>query len=107
MTTLTAWLYGTPVATLALTGLRTTDGTPRVTLTWTTDALDRWGHDARVRSHLLPITPPDEPPPHPARVAAWLDGLLPEGRTRDAMAIDAGIDPDDALAFLVHYGHDT
>ncbi len=23
------------------------------------------------------------------------------------MAIDAGIDPDDALAFLVHYGHDT
>ncbi|MBE9939980.1 MULTISPECIES: type II toxin-antitoxin system HipA family toxin [Cellulosimicrobium] len=107
MTTLTAWLYGTPVATLAPTGLRTTDGTPRVTLTWTTDALDRWGHDARVLSHLLPITPPDDPPPHPARVAAWLDGLLPEGRTRDAMAIDAGIDPDDALAFLVHYGHDT
>ena len=52
MTTLTAWLYGTPVATLAPTGLRTTDGTPRVTLTWTTDALDRWGHDARVLSRL-------------------------------------------------------
>ena len=28
MTTLTAWLYGTPVATLAPTGLRTTDGKP-------------------------------------------------------------------------------
>lgn len=107
MTTVTAWLYGTPVATLAPTTTRTTDGTPRVTLTWTPDALHRWGHHARVLSHLLPVTPPDEPGPHPARVAAWLDGLLPEGRTRDAMAIDAGIDPDDALAFLVHYGHDT
>lgn len=107
MTTVTAWLYGTPVATLAPDDTLTPDGTSRVTLTWTTDALDRWGHGARVLSHLLPITPPDEPGPHPARVAAWLDGLLPEGRTRDAMAIDAGIDPDDALAFLVRYGHDT
>ena len=62
MTTLTAWLYGTPVATLAPTGLRTTDGTPRVTLTWTTDALDRWGHDARVLSHPVSYTHRTLPP---------------------------------------------
>lgn len=105
--TVTAWLYDTPVATLAPTDARSADGTHRVTLTWTPEALDRWGRNARVLSHLLPLTAPDDPPPHPARVAAWLDGLLPEGRTRDALAIDAGIDPDDTLAFLARYGHDT
>ena len=57
MTTLTAWLYGTPVATLAPTGLRTTDGTPRVTLTWTPAALARWGHAARGRAPRLRPTP--------------------------------------------------
>jgi serine/threonine-protein kinase HipA len=45
--------------------------------------------------------------PAPARVGAWLEGLLPEGRTRDTMAIDAGIDPDDTVAFLGRYGTDT
>lgn len=102
--TLDAWLYGTHVARLHRAGDRTAPG---VDLRWTSDALDRWGVGARVLSHLLPTTDATEPPPHPAKVAAWLDGLMPEGRTREQMALDAGVDPDDAVAFLAHYGADT
>jgi serine/threonine-protein kinase HipA len=102
--TLDAWLYGTLVAHLHRAGDRTAPG---VDLRWTPEAHQRWGVGARVLSHLLPTTDTSEPPPHPAKVAAWLDGLLPEGRTREQMALDAGVDPDDAVAFLAHYGADT
>lgn len=98
---LDVWLYGTHVARV--------EAAPggRAHLAWTADAVARWGHGARVLSHLLPMTAPGEEPVHPARVAAWLDGLLPEGRTRDRMAVEAGVDPDDTVAFLGRYGGDT
>ncbi|WP_435735875.1 HipA domain-containing protein [Cellulosimicrobium sp. PMB13] len=93
------WLYDTPTGHLT----RRRDG--RVDLTWTDDALTRWGHGARTLSHLLPMDP--DTPPHPARATAWLDGLMPEGRTRDQMAMEAGVDPEDHLSFFTAYGGDT
>ncbi|MBD8077853.1 HipA domain-containing protein [Cellulosimicrobium arenosum] len=101
---LDAWLYGTRVADLRRLPDR---ATPHVELRWASAALARWGVGTRVLSHLLPTTAPADLPPHPAKVAAWLDGLLPEGRTREQMALDAGIDPDDSVAFLARYGTDT
>ncbi|AEG44346.1 HipA domain-containing protein [Isoptericola variabilis] len=97
-----AWLYGGRVARVVA---RDTLRGRRVELEWDDAAVDRWGYGSRVLSHLLPMDA--DAAPAPARVGAWLDGLLPEGRTRDTMAIDAGIDPDDTVAFLGRYGTDT
>jgi len=93
------WLYGTH------TGDLTRRRDDRVDLTWTDAAVDRWGDGARTLSHLLPLSP--DRPPHPARATAWLDGLMPEGRTRDQMAMEAGVDPEDHLSFFTAYGGDT
>ncbi|MBD5787518.1 HipA domain-containing protein [Cellulosimicrobium terreum] len=97
--TLELSLYGTLAGHLT----RRRDG--RVDLTWTDDATTRWGDGARILSHLLPMTTHDAP--HPARVTAWLDGLMPEGRARDQMAMEAGVDPEDHIAFFTAYGGDT
>ncbi|MFC8923301.1 type II toxin-antitoxin system HipA family toxin [Cellulosimicrobium sp. NPDC057127] len=93
------WLYGTHTARLT----RRRDD--RVDLTWTDDAYERWGVGARTLSHLLPMEPGE--PPHPARATAWLDGLMPEGRTRDQMAMEAAVDPEDHLSFFTAYAGDT
>jgi len=93
------WLYGTH------TGRFTRRRDDRVDLTWTDEAFDRWGIGARTLSHLLPMEP-DEPP-HPARATAWLDGLMPEGRARDQMAMEAAVDPEDHLSFFTAYAGDT
>lgn len=98
MTVLDAWLYGTRVA-------RIRSARPdRAELTFSTDALDRWGVNSSVVSGLLPLS---ATPPPPSRVTAWLRGLLPEGRARTQLALDAGVDADDAVAFLAVYGRDT
>ena len=97
---LDAWLYGTHLATLK-PGSR--PGT--VEMTWTRDARDRSRSGSRVVSHLLPIEPRSEP--HPARARVWLEGLLPEGAARSNLALDVGVDPEDTLGFLSHYGRDT
>jgi len=98
MTTLDAWLYGTLVAKVR----SPRPGRPE--LSFTSDALDRWGRNATVLSGLLPMS---TTPPPPARVGAWLRGLLPEGRARLRLAERACGDPDDRLAFLSVYGRDT
>ncbi|MCB2178047.1 MAG: HipA domain-containing protein [Actinomycetales bacterium] len=98
---LDAWLYGTPIATFS-PGTR--DGA--IHLTWTDEARDRWGIGSRVLSHLLPIPARTSTTP-PARARVWLEGLLPEGDMLTHLAVDAGVDPDDTLGFLAHYGRDT
>jgi len=98
MTVLDAWLYGTLVARVRSTQ------PGRASLTFTSDALDRWGLNSPILSGLLPLSPSDPAPP---RVAAWLRGLLPEGRARLRLAVDAGVDPDDTVGFLAVYGLDT
>ncbi|PRZ04440.1 serine/threonine-protein kinase HipA [Isoptericola sp. CG 20/1183] len=100
---LDAWLYGSRVA--RFTARDAGRAAPRVDLTWDRDALARWGYGSRVLSHLLPMDPDHAPPP--ARVTAWLDGLMPEGRVRDHMAMDAGVDPEDTVGFFGAYGGDT
>lgn len=102
-TELDAWLYGSRVA--RFTSRTTARGVSRVALEWDRGALARWGYGSRVLSHLLPLDPDDAPPP--ARVTAWLDGLMPEGRVREHMAMDAGVDPDDPVGFFGAYGGDT
>ncbi|MFI2102355.1 type II toxin-antitoxin system HipA family toxin [Isoptericola sp. NPDC019693] len=103
MTQIDAWLYGARIARFTARDLGRE--TPRVELEWDDGAPRRWGDGARILSHLLPIEPAE--PPAPARVSAWLDGLMPEGRVRAHMAMDAGVDPDDAVAFFRAYGGDT
>ena len=98
MTTLDAWLYGTLVATVSTTR------PGRAELTFTDQALHRWGLHSAVVSGLLPLSRTSPPP---ARVTAWLAGLLPEGRARTRLALDAGVDPEDPVAFLAVYGRDT
>ena len=96
-TDLDAWLYGTHVAQIAGTSIRPD-------LTWTGEALQRWGHGSAVVSGLLPLSARN---PATAAVRAWLRGLLPEGRARLRLAMRAGIDPDDVLGFLGVHGRDT
>lgn len=98
MTTLDAWLYGTHVAEVRSLGPE------RVELRFTGDALDRWGVNAPVVSGLLPLS---FDAPAPARVSAWLRGLMPEGASRRRLAQNAGVDTQDTVAFLGAYGLDT
>ncbi len=95
---LDAWLYGTRVARIDAGRDR------RPQLTFTAEALARWGLNSSVVSGLLPLS---TRPPSSARVAAWLRGLMPEGRTRLELAQRAGVDPDDVVSFLGVYGQDT
>lgn len=97
-TALDAWLYGTRI------GKVSAPRQGRAELTFTDDALDRWGLGSSVMSGLLPLSPAEPPP---ARVVAWLAGLMPEGRARLRLAETAGVDPDDPVAFLAVYGKDT
>ena len=97
-TALDVWLYGTRAGTV-------TSGDGRLDLAWSDDAVARWGVGSRVASHLLPLATAEGS--NPARVRAWLEGLLPEGRARTAMAVEHRIDPDDTLGILGVYGKDT
>ncbi|WP_277210239.1 HipA domain-containing protein [Isoptericola croceus] len=102
-TEIDAWLYGSRIARFS--ARRTGQGTPRADLEWDADAVARWGYGARILSHLLPID--EDAPPSAARATAWLDGLMPEGRVRENMAMEAGVDPEDAVGFFGSYGGDT
>ncbi len=95
---LAVWLYGTQVATLS-------EGRG-INLTWTAQAYQRWGSNARVVSNLLPISRPGKGA-LPPRVAAFLTGLLPEGNARLNYAMDAGLAPEDTYGLISRYGRDT
>lgn len=95
---LAVWLYGTQVAVLS-------EGRG-IEWTWTDQAYERWGGNSRVVSNLLPITGP-RGNAHPARVAVFLAGLLPEGNARLNYAMDAGLISDDTYGLISRYGRDT
>lgn len=94
---LDVWLYGTRVAQLA--------ESPRaaISLTWTPDAVERWGRGARLLSAKLAIGDA----PVGALVRTYLDGLLPEGNARVNHALTAGVAPDDTFGLIAAYGRDT
>lgn len=94
---LDVWLYGTHIASVQ-------ESRPgRLSLSWSADAVDRWGRGARLLSAKLSI---GSPPPDPL-VKVYLDGLLPEGNARVNQAMSAGIPPADTFALLEAYGRDT
>lgn len=102
-TEIDVWLYGSRLARFSSSA--TLRGGPRAELEWDPHSASRWGWGSRILSHLLPIN--EDARPHPARVTAWLDGLMPEGRVRDNMAMEAGVDPEDPVGFFAAYGGDT
>ncbi len=101
---LDVYLYGTHVAVVTRSGSTRLPGRP--VWSWTASAADRWGLGARVVSHSLPVQAPGERPPE-ARVASFVDGLLPEGELRTRRASELGIDPDDTYALWHRTGLDT
>jgi serine/threonine-protein kinase HipA len=96
---LAVWLYGTRIGLLSERGDQTT-------LSWTEEAYQRWGGGSRVMSRLLPLSRPGTGP-HPRRVRAFIDGLLPEGNFRVNYAMDAGLDSADTYGLIARYGRDT
>jgi serine/threonine-protein kinase HipA len=94
---LDVWVYGTRIATI------TEEPNGRLSLSWTTDAQDRWAAQVRILSAKLTIGVR----PAPALIKAYLDGLLPEGNARTNHAMSAGVSPDDTFALIRSYGRDT
>jgi len=94
---LDVWLYGTHVATI------TEDSRQRLGLTWTADALQRWGPGARLLSAKLPVGSPVTP----SLIKNYVDGLLPEGNARVNHALEAGVGHDDSFALIGVFGRDT
>lgn len=88
-------LHSTALAELS------SDGSGRVRIAWRPEAVDRWGVNAPVLSHALPIgeTEPD-------RVEAFFGGLLPEGRGLARLAAYAHVRRDDVVGLIRHVGAD-
>lgn len=77
--------------------------TRRLTLTYTDTAFERWPLNAPVLSVALPLRPG---PFAPARVAAFLEGLLPEGEARTTIESRFGVRRGDRLGLLRAIGRD-
>lgn len=91
------WLYGHRVAHL------TEPGTYRYKLEFTEEALDVFGPGARVLSLALPFDTKaviDAKGPGRRPVAAFLEGLLPEGNLRRHLAASLGVTTIDKLELL-------
>ncbi|WP_245669415.1 HipA N-terminal domain-containing protein [Nocardia speluncae] len=94
---LAVWLYGHRVAHL------TEPGTYRYKLEFTDEALDVFGPGARVLSLALPFDTKavtDAKGTGPRPVAAFLEGLLPEGSLRRHLAANLGVTAIDKLELL-------
>ncbi|MGW4635948.1 type II toxin-antitoxin system HipA family toxin [Nocardia sp. NPDC004415] len=94
---LDVWLYGHRVARL------TEPATYRYKLEFTDEALEVFGHGSRVLSLALPFgTKPvaDTKGAGGRPVAAFLEGLLPEGNLRRQLAANLGVTAIDKLALL-------
>jgi serine/threonine-protein kinase HipA len=98
---LDVWLHGIHAARLSEPGRH------RLRLDFTTGALDAFGEGSRVLSLALPITR------EPAidgrgrvgrRVAAFIEGLLPEGNLRRHIATEAKVPVTDTLGLLHRVG---
>jgi serine/threonine-protein kinase HipA len=95
---LTAWLYGTPVATL------TPAPEYRITLQWRDEGIERWGLGSRVLSVALPLG--SVVGPRDMRGLDFFENVLPEGPALAQMATLAGVRPADTFGILAAFGHD-
>lgn len=93
---LAVWLYGDHVATI-----ERHQGRPR--LTYTQAALDRYALGTPLLSLSLPVRAERFPQ---GVVRAFLDGLLPEGEPRRAIARDVGTPPGDTYGLIRALGRD-
>jgi len=93
---LAVWLYGSVVAIIDHERRR-----PR--LTYTEEALHRYAPGTPLLSLALPVRP-ERFPQGTAR--PFLDGLLPEGESRRAIARGVGVDPADTYGLVEALGRD-
>lgn len=93
---LAVWLYGELVAIVDHER-----GRPR--LSYTADALGRWALGTPLLSLALPLANRRYPQ---GVTRSFLDGLLPEGESRDSIARDLGLRPDDTYGLIEALGRD-
>lgn len=95
---LVAWLYGTPIATLA--------PAPdyRITVAWHDAGIERWGRGSLILSVGLPLGSPTGP--RDLRGLDFFENLLPEGPALTRMAALAGTRPADTFGILSAFGRD-
>ena len=93
---LAVWLYGDKVAIV-----EQARGRPR--LSYTPDAIDKYPLGLPLLSLTLPLTPQ---PYAPGVVAPFLDGLLPEGDARRAIADDINVKASDTYGLIRALGRD-
>ncbi|MBV8528636.1 MAG: HipA domain-containing protein [Candidatus Dormibacteraeota bacterium] len=94
---LAVWLYGTQAAIVEQ------DQRRRLRLTYSADALERYPLGVPLLSLALPLRP--ERYPHGV-TRAFLDGLLPEGESRRASALDVRVSSDDTFGLIAALGKD-
>jgi serine/threonine-protein kinase HipA len=95
---LEVWLHGTRV------GLLREARTRKLELHYTDEALERWAFGDAVVSVALPLTPARRHPP--AKVAAFLEGLLPEGEARTTLEDRYHVVRGDTLGLLRAIGRE-
>jgi serine/threonine-protein kinase HipA len=97
---LDVWLYGVRVARLS------EPSRFRFRLDFTEEALDLYGEGARVLSLSLPISREAirDRDNSPRRVAAFIEGLLPEGNLRRHLATAEGVATNDSMTLLRRVG---
>jgi serine/threonine-protein kinase HipA len=93
---LAVWLYGTRVATVH-------EDRRRYRLAYTEDALAQYELGVPLLSLSLPLR--TEPYPQGV-VRSFLEGLLPEGEPRRAVARDVGVGEDDIFGLIRAIGRD-
>ncbi len=81
--------------------LRETKRQGPIELTYTDVALDRWEIGLPVISCSLPVRPRRQ------SATAFLNGLLPEGQTRNALAAQRDLPASDTYGLLAAYGRDV
>lgn len=92
------WLYGVHTAEVI------EERSGKLSLTYTEDAIERWGAGSPVLSVSMPMR--HERYTH-SRVGPWVEGLLPEGPARDAAERVVGVRRGDTFAFLAEVGRDS
>jgi serine/threonine-protein kinase HipA len=95
---LAAWLYGVPAAVIR------ERRTGKISLDYTDEAVERWDYGTPVLSVGLPLNPERKYPP--AKVAPFLEGLLPEGAARTTIETRFGVRRGDTFGLVAEIGRD-
>jgi serine/threonine-protein kinase HipA len=95
---LDVYLYGERVGTLAPVGAGR-----EYELAYSESALERYGRGVALLSNSLPTS---EEPFSPDTSRAYVEGLLPRGMRRLALASELGVEPDDGYALIAALGGD-